>query len=117
MAVDRQEVPGSPSVAAVGSPVPAVKRRAGCVLALLVCPMLVNFADKVVVALSGVRVMEELGLDSSRFGVLAAFGAVFAVLRLLGGDSGPEGARAGVLTKRGVGAKRPSTVFGIIVAA
>lgn len=29
------------------------------------------------------------------FGVLAAFGAVFAVLWLLGGGSGPEGARAG----------------------
>ncbi|RFC70100.1 MFS transporter [Streptomyces sp. AcE210] len=86
MAVDRQEVPGSPSVTAAGSPVPAVKRRAWYVLALLVCLMLVNFADKVVVALSGVGMKKELGLDGSQFGVIqSSFFWLFAVGSVLGG--------------------------------
>ncbi|MFD7779429.1 MFS transporter [Streptomyces sp. NPDC059753] len=86
MAVDRQEVPGPPSVTAAGFPVPAVKRRAWYVLALLVCLMLVNFADKVVVALSGVGMKKELGLDGSQFGVIqSSFFWLFAVGSVLGG--------------------------------
>ncbi|MFG3364166.1 MFS transporter [Streptomyces sp. NPDC048156] len=86
MAVDRQEVPGSPSVTASGSRASAVRRRAWYVLALLVCLMLVNFADKVVVALSGVGMKKELGLDGSRFGVVqSSFFWLFAVGSVLGG--------------------------------
>ncbi|MFF1360116.1 MFS transporter [Streptomyces sp. NPDC058297] len=86
MAVDRQEVPGPPSVTASGSRAPAVQRRAWYVLALLVCLMLVNFADKVVVALSGVGMKKELGLDGSQFGVVqSSFFWLFAVGSVLGG--------------------------------
>ncbi|WP_329566027.1 MFS transporter [Streptomyces sp. NBC_01361] len=86
MAVDRQEVPGLPSATASGARVPAVRRRAWFVLALLVCLMLVNFADKVVVGLSGVGMKRELGLDSSQFGVIqSSFFWLFAVGSVLGG--------------------------------
>lgn len=86
MAVDRQEVPGLPSATASGARVSAVRRRAWFVLALLVCLMLVNFADKVVVGLSGVGMKKELGLDSSQFGVIqSSFFWLFAVGSVLGG--------------------------------
>ncbi|WP_326772063.1 MFS transporter [Streptomyces sp. NBC_01445] len=75
-----------PSATASGARVPAVRRRAWFVLALLVCLMLVNFADKVVVGLSGVGMKRELGLDSSQFGVIqSSFFWLFAVGSVLGG--------------------------------
>ncbi|MER7197353.1 MFS transporter [Streptomyces sp. CB01635] len=75
-----------PLATATGARVPAVRRRAWFVLALLVCLMLVNFADKVVVGLSGVGMKRELGLDSSQFGVIqSSFFWLFAVGSVLGG--------------------------------
>ncbi|GAA1284241.1 MULTISPECIES: MFS transporter [Streptomyces] len=75
-----------PSATASGARVSAVRRRAWFVLALLVCLMLVNFADKVVVGLSGVGMKKELGLDSSQFGVIqSSFFWLFAVGSVLGG--------------------------------
>ncbi|MFD3473789.1 MFS transporter [Streptomyces sp. NPDC058695] len=79
-------MPDLPSATASGARVPAVRRRAWFVLALLVCLMLVNFADKVVVGLSGVGMKRELGLDSSQFGVIqSSFFWLFAVGSVLGG--------------------------------
>ncbi|MER5951881.1 MFS transporter [Streptomyces sp. NPDC001904] len=79
MAVEHHEVPGSAAD-------PATRRRARFVLALLVCLMLVNFADKVVVGLSGVGMKKELGLDSAEFGVVqSAFFWLFAAGSVLGG--------------------------------
>ncbi|WP_328867139.1 MFS transporter [Streptomyces sp. NBC_00304] len=70
---------------AAGRP-PATGRRAWFVLALLVCLMLVNFADKVVVGLSGVGMKKELGLDSAQFGVIqSSFFWFFAIGSVLGG--------------------------------
>ncbi|WP_256961684.1 MFS transporter [Streptomyces sp. NRRL B-24572] len=63
-----------------------VRRRAWIVLALLVCLMLVNYADKVVVGLAGVGMKEDLGLDDARFGVIqSSFFWLFAVGSVLGG--------------------------------
>ncbi|GHG42722.1 MFS transporter [Streptomyces zaomyceticus] len=63
-----------------------MRRRAWIVLALLVCLMLVNYADKVVVGLAGVGMKEELGLDDAGFGVIqSSFFWLFAVGSVLGG--------------------------------
>ncbi|WP_329113755.1 MFS transporter [Streptomyces sp. NBC_01465] len=79
MSVEQQEAPRT------GLP-PAAGRRAWTVLALLVCLMLVNFADKVVVGLSGVSMKKELGLDSAQFGVIqSSFFWLFALGSVLGG--------------------------------
>ncbi|MFG2613960.1 MFS transporter [Streptomyces anulatus] len=86
MAIDQQEVPG---FAAAGESAPrrsAARRRAWAVLALLVCLMLVNYADKVVVGLAGVGMKEELGLDDAQFGIIqSSFFWLFAVGSVLGG--------------------------------
>ncbi|MFE5858367.1 MFS transporter [Streptomyces sp. NPDC056500] len=65
---------------------PSVRRRAWGVLALLVCLMLVNYADKVVVGLAGVDMKKDLGLDDAQFGVIqSSFFWLFAVGSILGG--------------------------------
>ncbi|WP_329236333.1 MFS transporter [Streptomyces sp. NBC_01460] len=81
MAVEQQEVSASEGVAAG-----RVRRKAWTVLALLVCLMLVNYADKVVVGLAGVGMKEDLGLNDARFGVIqSSFFWLFAVGSVLGG--------------------------------
>ncbi|MGW0935992.1 MFS transporter [Streptomyces sp. NPDC002666] len=83
MAVEQQEVSASESE---GVAARRVRRKAWTVLALLVCLMLVNFADKVVVGLSGVDMKEDLGLSDARFGVIqSSFFWLFAVGSVLGG--------------------------------
>ncbi|MFF8958034.1 MFS transporter [Streptomyces sp. NPDC014894] len=86
MAVEQQEVSApEPGGTAAGRAAP-VRRKAWIVLALLVCLMLVNYADKVVVGLAGVGMKEELGLDDSQFGVIqSSFFWLFAVGSVLGG--------------------------------
>ncbi|MFI1869614.1 MFS transporter [Streptomyces jumonjinensis] len=65
---------------------PSLRRRAWIVLALLVCLMLVNSADKVVVGLAGVGMKQELGLDDAQFGVVqSSFFWLFAIGSVLGG--------------------------------
>ncbi|MCM2387628.1 MFS transporter [Streptomyces albipurpureus] len=86
MAVDQQEVPGSTPSGATAARRSPTRRRAWVVLALLVCLMLVNYADKVVVGLAGVGMKEELDLDDSQFGVIqSSFYWLFAVGCVLGG--------------------------------
>ncbi|WP_330278727.1 MFS transporter [Streptomyces sp. NBC_00569] len=86
MVVGQREVPGSAAGSDSGAQGSVVRRRAWFVLALLVCLMLVNFADKVVVGLSGVGMKNELGLDSVQFGVIqSSFFWFFAVGSVLGG--------------------------------
>ncbi|MGW6754104.1 MFS transporter [Streptomyces sp. NPDC055006] len=59
---------------------------AWAVLSVLVCLMLVNYADKVVVGLAGVDMKKELGLDSAQFGVIqSSFFWLFAVGSVGGG--------------------------------
>ncbi|MCM2393400.1 MFS transporter [Streptomyces albipurpureus] len=71
---------------ASGTDSTAVRRRAWIVLAVLVCLMFVNFADKVVVGLSGVEIKEELGIGPEKFGVIqSSFFWLFAVGAVLGG--------------------------------
>lgn len=85
MAVERQEVSAGESGGEAEGVTPG-RRRAWTVLALLVCLMLVNFADKVVVGLAGVGMKEELGLDDARFGVIqSSFFWLFAAGSVLGG--------------------------------
>lgn len=56
------------------------------VIALLVCLMLVNYADKVVVGLAGVEMKKDLGLDDAQFGVIqSSFFWLFAIGSILGG--------------------------------
>lgn len=84
MAVEQQEV-SAPDSGSTRSMTP-VRRRAWIVLALLVCLMLVNYADKVVVGLAGVGMKEDLGLDDAEFGVIqSSFFWLFAVGSVLGG--------------------------------
>ncbi|MFI1978877.1 MFS transporter [Streptomyces wedmorensis] len=86
MAVEQQESPVSESGGAAPGRTAHVRRRAWIVLALLVCLMLVNYADKVVVGLAGVGMKEDLGLDDARFGVIqSSFFWLFAVGSVLGG--------------------------------
>ncbi|MER6912713.1 MFS transporter [Streptomyces sp. NPDC000594] len=86
MAVEQQEASApEPGGTASGRAAP-VRRRAWTVLALLVCLMLVNYADKVVVGLAGVGMKEELGLTDAEFGVIqSSFFWLFAVGSVLGG--------------------------------
>ncbi|MEE4496140.1 MFS transporter [Streptomyces sp. BE230] len=86
MVVEQQELSSSESGGAAPGRVAPARRRAWVVLALLVCLMLVNYADKVVVGLAGVGMKEELGLDDARFGVIqSSFFWLFAVGSVLGG--------------------------------
>ncbi|MEU2506589.1 MFS transporter [Streptomyces sp. NPDC007863] len=86
MAVEQQEVSEPQSGGSVPGRVASVRRRAWIVLALLVCLMLINYADKVVVGLAGVGMKEDLGLDDARFGVIqSSFFWLFAVGSVLGG--------------------------------
>ncbi|WP_329204737.1 MFS transporter [Streptomyces sp. NBC_00683] len=86
MAVDQQEAPGSVPADGVRMSDASVKRRAWIVVALLVCLMVVNYADKVVVGLAGVGMKKELGLDNAQFGVIqSSFFWLFAVGCILGG--------------------------------
>ncbi|MFG3168576.1 MFS transporter [Streptomyces sp. NPDC048200] len=86
MAVEHHEAAGSVTAHTSGADGLLPGRRAWLVLALLVCLMLVNFADKVVVGLSGVGMKKELHLDSAQFGVIqSAFFWLFAVGAVLGG--------------------------------
>ncbi|WP_199919334.1 MFS transporter [Streptomyces sp. NRRL S-1824] len=95
MAVDQQEVPGSVPADVSGARDVPVRRRAWIVVALLVCLMLVNYADKVVVGLAGVGMKRELALDNAQFGVIqSSFFWLFAVGCILGGWLGGKvGAR------------------------
>lgn len=64
----------------------ASRRGAWVVLALLVCLMIVNYADKVVVGLTGVEMMKELGLTADQFGTIqSSFFWLYAVGCVLGG--------------------------------
>ncbi|MFJ6805793.1 MFS transporter [Streptomyces anulatus] len=86
MVVDQQEVPGSAAVNEPAARGTSTRRKAWVVLGLLVCLMLVNYADKVVVGLAGVGMKEELGLSDARFGVVqSSFFWLFAVGSVLGG--------------------------------
>ncbi|MER5769167.1 MFS transporter [Streptomyces sp. NPDC001985] len=86
MAVDQHAQSGSASGGADRTQDPSVRRRAWGVLALLVCLMLVNYADKVVVGLAGVDMKKDLGLDDAQFGVIqSSFFWLFAVGSILGG--------------------------------
>lgn len=95
MAVDQQEVSGSVPAKGVTVPDAPARRRAWIVVALLVCLMVVNYADKVVVGLAGVGMKKELGLDNAQFGVIqSSFFWLFAVGCVLGGWLGGKvGAR------------------------
>lgn len=80
-----------------------MRRKAWIVLALLVCLMLVNYADKVVVGLAGVGMKEDLGLDDAGFGVIqSSFFWLFAVGSVLGGLLGGKVGARRLLT--GIGA-------------
>lgn len=86
MAIDPNAAPAD----AAGAPGAEGRARSGPrawgVLALLVCLMLVNFADKVVVGLAGSGIKHELGLDDAKFGVIqSSFYWLFAVGAILGG--------------------------------
>ncbi|MEU5397880.1 MFS transporter [Streptomyces sp. NPDC005963] len=86
MPVDQHAQSGSTPVGVGRSQDPSVRRRAWGVLALLVCLMLVNYADKVVVGLAGVDMKKDLGLDDAQFGVIqSSFFWLFAVGSILGG--------------------------------
>ncbi|WP_405903953.1 MFS transporter [Streptomyces sp. NBC_00656] len=86
MAVEQQEVSASEPGGTAPGRVAPVRRKAWVVLALLVCLMLVNYADKVVVGLAGVGMKEDLGLDDARFGIIqSSFFWLFAVGSVLGG--------------------------------
>ncbi|MEU0690711.1 MFS transporter [Streptomyces uncialis] len=86
MAVDRRTGPGSAPAGERREGGAGVGRRAWGVLALLVCLMLVNYADKVVVGLAGVDMKKDLGLDDAQFGVIqSSFFWLFAVGSILGG--------------------------------
>ncbi|MER5437085.1 MFS transporter [Streptomyces sp. NPDC002790] len=89
MVVEDHDAPGVVSACTSGAAAPASGRRPWIVLGLLVCLMLVNFADKVVVGLAGMGMKKELGLDSAQFGVIqSAFFWLFAVGAVLGGRLG-----------------------------
>lgn len=86
MAIDPNTAPadavGAPGVGGRTRP----RSRAWGVLALLVCLMLVNFADKVVVGLAGSGIKHELVLGDAKFGVIqSSFYWLFAVGAILGG--------------------------------
>lgn len=86
MPVDQHAQSGSAPVDVGRGQDPSVRRRAWGVLALLVCLMLVNYADKVVVGLAGVDMKKDLGLDDAQFGVIqSSFFWLFAVGSILGG--------------------------------
>ncbi|MFJ8861811.1 MFS transporter [Streptomyces sp. NPDC102451] len=61
-------------------------RRAWWVVAMLVLFIVVNYADKVVVGIAGVDMIRDLGIDSTRYGVVqSSFFWFFAVGSLAGG--------------------------------
>ncbi|GLF97942.1 MFS transporter [Streptomyces yaizuensis] len=86
MAVEPQEVPGSVPERTTGARRDPARRRAWTVLALLVCLVIVNYADKVVVGLAGVDMKEDLGLSDAEFGVIqSSFFWLFALGSVVGG--------------------------------
>ncbi len=63
-----------------------VAGRAWLIVAMLFCFMLVNFADKAVLGLSAVPIMQELGLDHTEFGLIGtSFFAFFSLSAVLVG--------------------------------
>jgi MFS family permease len=81
--------------------------RAWIVVVLVFLFMLINFADKAVIGLSSVPIMQELGLSHARFGMLgSAFFLLFSV----------SGIAVGFLANR-VGTKTLMLVMGVIWAA
>ncbi|WP_083577060.1 MFS transporter [Rhodococcus tukisamuensis] len=60
----------APPIAATSPPKPTNKRRAWIVVGLLVLFMLINHADKSVIAFAGVQIQQDLGLSSQQFGLL-----------------------------------------------
>lgn len=77
---------GTPMPVAPRTPEAPRKGRAAFVVALLFCFMLVNYADKVVIGLAGVDLIEELGLTKEQFGLVqSSFFWLLAVGAVLGG--------------------------------
>ncbi|MEU5979167.1 MFS transporter [Streptomyces sp. NPDC047315] len=87
MPVGQQSPPSDTTPRPDASPSSTRSRgRAWIVLALLFCLVLINFADKVIVGLSGVEMKSELGLDDAQFGIIqSSFFWLFAVGSILGG--------------------------------
>ncbi|EDY62554.1 major facilitator superfamily transporter permease [Streptomyces pristinaespiralis ATCC 25486] len=65
---------------------PAASRKAWLIVGLLVCLVLANVADKIVVGLAGIDIKKDLGLDDAQLGVVqSSFFWLFAVGSVLGG--------------------------------
>ncbi len=60
----------APTDAPVRAPHPTRSRRAWIIVGLLVAFMLINHADKSVIAFAGVQIQKDLGLSSEQFGLL-----------------------------------------------
>nr|WP_322000685.1 MFS transporter [Rhodococcus qingshengii] len=76
------KVPTSPPQTLMSHP--SVKRRAWIVTLLLLAFMLLNFADKAVLAFGGVQIMNDLGISAQQFGLLqSAFFWLFAAGAIL----------------------------------
>jgi MFS family permease len=69
-AVPATAVPAD-AVPASGGPAPS-RRRAGLVLAMIVVFMVVNYADKAVLGLAAVPIMDELGISKSTYGLISS---------------------------------------------
>ncbi|WP_405904136.1 MFS transporter [Streptomyces sp. NBC_00656] len=70
----------------VGRPSAGSRARAWFVVGLLVCFMIVNYADKVAIGLAGVDIIDELGLTKSQFGLVqSSFFWLLALGSVLGG--------------------------------
>ncbi|MFE7560020.1 MFS transporter [Kitasatospora sp. NPDC057500] len=65
---------------------PYDRRRAWLITAMIVAFMVINFADKSVLGLAAVPIMDELGIDNSTYGLISsAFSLLFSLSGLLVG--------------------------------
>ncbi|MFE2106390.1 MFS transporter [Kitasatospora sp. NPDC059463] len=81
--------PLAPPLDRTGTPVPDPpydRRRAWLITAMIVAFMVVNFADKSVLGLAAVPIMDELAIDNSTYGLVSsAFSLLFSLSGLLVG--------------------------------
>ncbi|WP_029539067.1 MULTISPECIES: MFS transporter [unclassified Rhodococcus (in: high G+C Gram-positive bacteria)] len=69
-----------------GTRVPVSRRQAWTIVVLLFTFLLLNYADKAIVGLAGVEMMDDLDIDAGAFGLVqSAFFWLFAVGAILGG--------------------------------
>ncbi|MEV6108361.1 MFS transporter [Streptomyces sp. NPDC051940] len=86
LVIDASPEPGPEHVSAPRDDDARTSRRALATVALLCCLLLVNYADKAVMGIVGVDMIDELGLTKAEFGkVQSSFFLLFAVGAVLGG--------------------------------